>query len=127
MEQQIKRLIELVKQTNDRLVVLDSDGKNAFVVMNIHAYEQLVGKTDQKMEHISEIMDNEKYWDLSEESLQPSENIANHEAEVIKGIDTEIVNIGEDMSEPISAEENNKYYFEEVDPDLADDEEAVEN
>ncbi len=42
MKDQFQRLLDLAKITGDRLIVTDTDGNNAFVVMDIDQYESLI-------------------------------------------------------------------------------------
>ncbi len=42
MDKQFKRILDLVRRTGDRMVVTDTNGEDAYVVMGLDAYESLV-------------------------------------------------------------------------------------
>jgi hypothetical protein len=42
MKDQFKRVLELVKRTGDTMIVTDSDGENAYVVMDLDQYELFI-------------------------------------------------------------------------------------
>lgn len=42
MHSQFQRILDLVKKTKDRLVVTDPDGHNAYVIMDLASYEDLM-------------------------------------------------------------------------------------
>ena len=47
MEKQFKRILNLVKRTGDRLVVTDTEGASAFVVMDLDDYEAMLHAPDK--------------------------------------------------------------------------------
>ncbi|KKR03768.1 MAG: hypothetical protein UT30_C0019G0004 [Candidatus Uhrbacteria bacterium GW2011_GWF2_39_13] len=63
MEQHLKRVLNLVRRTGDTMVVVDKDGSDAFVVMDLDRYEHLLDETSFFDEEID---------DFSQESI-PSE------------------------------------------------------
>jgi len=50
MDQQFKRIIDLVRRTGDRLIVTDTDGKNSYVIMDLDQYELLVDLESEFLE-----------------------------------------------------------------------------
>ena len=57
MEQHLKRILNLVRRTGDTMVVVDKDGEDAFVVMDLDRYEHLVDETsffDEDVKDFSE-------------------------------------------------------------------------
>ena len=46
MNDQFKRILEIIRRTGDRMVVTDTNGKDVFVVMDIDDYEALLEVSD---------------------------------------------------------------------------------
>lgn len=109
------------------MVVFDKEGKNAYVIMDIDSYESLLdnqsgtkGDTDGASEYLP--ADNSS-WALSNEPdmLDPIEISKDSESEVIRGIETEVVNIGETPRAADSEDDKNRYYFEEIEDESAEE------
>lgn len=47
MDRQFKRILDLVRRTGDRLVVTDPDGEEAYVVMGLEQYEEILSGAEQ--------------------------------------------------------------------------------
>ncbi|HBO99968.1 MAG: hypothetical protein UU48_C0002G0030 [Candidatus Uhrbacteria bacterium GW2011_GWF2_41_16] len=50
MDFQLKRILNIVRQTGDRIIVTDTNGKDAYVVMGLDAYEALMLNPEEKNE-----------------------------------------------------------------------------
>lgn len=108
------------------MVVFDKEGKKAYVIMDINSYESLLDNQSEKIEDASDTSEysqtENSNWALSNEPIpvDPVEISKNSESEVIRGIETEVVNIGENRRETDNADDINKYYFEEIEDELAE-------
>lgn len=117
-------MIKLIEKTGDRIVVFDKKGNNAYVIMDIDCYENLLDNQPEKigdMEDASDYLSAENpNWSLSNEPIpvDPVEISKKSESEVIRGIETEVVNIGENSGEVDMANDKNRYYFEEIEDEL---------
>ena len=50
MNDQFRRILDLVRRTGDRMVVTDPEGNDAFVVMDLESYEQMIDLEDHVFE-----------------------------------------------------------------------------
>lgn len=66
MKPQFQRILDLVKRTGDRMVVTDRDGDNAYVVMGIDQYEDLLDHSEATLSNFPDDFD---HADLDEESV----------------------------------------------------------
>lgn len=57
MKDQLKRILKLVRKTGDTMIVTDSDGENAYVVMNLDQYENLLDAQDDFSSEIEDFDD----------------------------------------------------------------------
>jgi hypothetical protein len=60
MDKQLRRILDLVRKTGDRMVVTDTNGEDVYVVMGLSQYEELVG-VDEDFDP-SDYLDNQD-WD----------------------------------------------------------------
>ena len=111
-----KKVIDLVKKTGDRCIILDSDGEPAFVVIGLADYEKLLagsnpinGLTEQEfLEKINRDIAN---WKASQEAqIDQWQSLES----VIKEAKNRIIETKSSPEEPNSASED-KYYFEPID------------
>lgn len=80
MDHQFKRILDLVRRTGDRLIITDSDGHNAYVVMDLDQYETLIDLEgdyfdDELPDSASNDLDFLSDKDLISESVSTSEKI----------------------------------------------------
>lgn len=59
MKDEFKRILNLVRKTGDRMIVTDTDGQNAYVVMDLDQYERLLDDSFNKLEEIKDNHENE--------------------------------------------------------------------
>lgn len=82
MQSQLDKIINLVRRTGDRLIVLDrNDSAKSYVVMDIDAYEKLLDgnfKDNNKEECQDEEDDEEDYDDYEENDFLSDEDELNH-------------------------------------------------
>lgn len=118
MSSNFKRLLSLVKKTGDTLVIQDEQSGGGYVLLSLDKYEELLkGYTKRDF---SQLPSTES--DLIEESILDEKK----QAEVIPGITTEVVEISEKRDESELNQEE-KYYFEEIDEAEGEEKEEEEN
>ena len=114
MNNQLKRIIELAKKTGDRLIITDSEGQNAFVVMNLDEYEGMIDKpafiesTETIPESVQEANSDVSAWKSSAEEVEevkPEGNQTNFYEQ-----EPESSNIGQNTD----IEDDERFYFEPV-------------
>lgn len=102
MNHSLQRLFDLIKKTGDRLIIYDSNDDQAFAIMSLEAYEQLLGEPVD--------------WDDERDIPPPAPDIVMPESfdspqqSEESGVKTEVVNLGQ-----VEPDNNDKYFFEEVD------------
>lgn len=98
MDRQLKRILDLVRRTGDRMVVTDPNGHDAYVIMGLDQYEDLLTGAENSSCHNPECSDcceddfedqddlawtPEMYGDLipndQDESMMPGENLGKTE------------------------------------------------
>lgn len=74
MENHLKRVLRLVQKTGDTMVVVDKEGDEAFVVMDLERYEQLldVDSTETQSRSRSELHSQQDYLESEEKEDIPS-------------------------------------------------------
>jgi hypothetical protein len=78
MKDQLKRILSLVRKTGDTMIVTDTDGKDAYVVMDLDQYELFLGFSGDDEEGLEEGpigMETEEmgHYEPLEEELPPVE------------------------------------------------------
>lgn len=76
MKDQFKRILELVRKTGNTMIVTDTDGSNAYVVMDIDQYEMMLDDTsvfDELDEENFEQDDSE--FDIQKSSYRDGDNV----------------------------------------------------
>ena len=61
MKDTFRRILELVKQTGDTLVVTDPDGDEVFVVMGLDRYESMIQKPQFDLDAVADINKEEQF------------------------------------------------------------------
>jgi hypothetical protein len=76
MQRQLDRILNLVKKTGDRLVVLDRDNpQKSYVVMNINDYEMLVDGNECRWDNDDESDDfYSEHWDRSDDDEEEDDD-----------------------------------------------------
>ena len=75
MEQYLKRVLNLVRRTGDTMVVVDKDGEDAFVVMDLDRYEHLVEEASFLDEEFDEDVDDSSEKLVFSEDPEPELSI----------------------------------------------------
>ncbi len=72
MDKQLRRILDLVRRTGDRMVVTDSNGEDVYVVLGLDQYESLVSSvpTPEKEEE-DNLWNHERWWEAGEEAYCP--------------------------------------------------------
>jgi len=71
MNDQFRRILDLVRATGDRMVVTDPNGNDPIVVMDLDSYEELLGLELAEEWDIPEGFDEEEELDFEEEVSRP--------------------------------------------------------
>ncbi len=126
----IKEILDLVKETGDRLVVADPDGERVFVVMDIESYKDLRGFSSGKTASIQDHLPAKPAADVKTLTEGQLLNRINREIAVWKDAQSsetsievgnsglnqaENVDIGVPQSQPERPVQEEKFYFEPVD------------
>jgi len=120
MHSHFERLFRLMKKTGDNIILFDPESKDPYILMNLDAYEELLEsyanpQDGQKALHSNDAQDKKSAKSIVKNVHQAEAN----ESEVLPGIDTEVVDLGNEKNES-EPEQGEKYYFEEVESDETD-------
>jgi len=124
MSEKLEKIINLIKKTGDKVIVLDAQGDPSFVLMTISDYERLMlgksevlGLTEQEL--LDKINRDINFW--KEASKQPETPIDQYDFSKDfnvfddAGADTDLGNDFTNFSEDnVSPLEEDRYYFEPV-------------
>lgn len=94
MDSQLQRILDLVRRTGDRMVVTDPNGEDAYVVMDLDSYEDMVdfheaflGDSEEEVPIDHEMLDIEAsdeevpdIWDVMQPASEESGETWNYEA-----------------------------------------------
>ncbi|MEK9182990.1 MAG: hypothetical protein AAB849_00575 [Patescibacteria group bacterium] len=109
MDGSLKKIISLIKKTGDRLIVLETDNPEPYVVMGLADYEKLIeGKMSWEKQEplpLSESLPN--FDDLADSEL--SDFSADSKADDVFGEE-------EIKEKPVAEEREDQYYFEPLEP-----------
>ena len=126
MNNSLKKIIDLARKTGDRLIVTDSDGEDAIVVMNLDDYDKLLEKKDNLKSNSERRLLNEVNQDVSawkarleeevineaienkQKDFSPQDFIKENEFMTESGLDHE------DFEENSDIEDDERFYFEPV-------------
>ncbi|NBS41097.1 type II toxin-antitoxin system Phd/YefM family antitoxin [bacterium] len=71
MDKQLRRILNLVRKTGDRMVVTDSNGEDVYVVIGLDQYEELVSPVEDMGESDSGESWGEGWWEPGPEGDVP--------------------------------------------------------
>ncbi len=99
---QLKRLLNLVRKTGDRLVVADKESDDVFVIMNLDEYEDLSDFNDENHDHdfdaVPDFLEDDKAEEIDEEMLeQINQNISEWREEKDKEKITQITDVADEI------------------------------
>lgn len=81
MKDQLKRILNLVRKTGDTMIVTDSDGDNAYVVMDLDQYEMLI---DSGMQEFPDFDDEDDEEGIDLEEIWPELPVSEPELPVLE-------------------------------------------
>lgn len=100
------RLLDLAKRTGDRLIITDQDGKNAFVVMDLVAYEKLLSLRSFQDDNL-DFPNASPFEGNGEPDFNGKDDIPNEMKEAVKR-DLALIKSWEDQKEKDSAQQSGK-------------------
>ncbi|OGF21012.1 hypothetical protein A2316_00055 [Candidatus Falkowbacteria bacterium RIFOXYB2_FULL_38_15] len=112
MRQNIDRLIDLVKKTGDKIIIVDrEDGGDALVLMSLNDYEKLLRNKEKMLDYKEDLTifkEEDKIEKINEDIaiLQEKEKIT--ELNEVLGL------AGEEQNKTEAEETDNQFYFEPV-------------
>jgi hypothetical protein len=69
MKNQFERVLNLVRRTGDTMIVVDKEGDDAYVVMDLDQYEAMLGESAQKpSEQAPAQVSQQEVWDLMQQA-----------------------------------------------------------
>jgi len=112
MRQNIDRLIDLVKKTGDKIIIVDrEDHKDALVLMSLDDYEKLLRNKDKISDHKEDLT----IFKEEDKIEKINEDIAIlQEKEKIKELDEAMGLTSEEQSKTEAEETDSQFYFEPV-------------
>lgn len=75
MDKQLRRILNLVRKTGDRMVVTDANGEDVYVVMSLDQYEGLVLPADAQSESEPGESWGEGWWESGPEGAIPPTDV----------------------------------------------------
>lgn len=73
MENHLKRVLALVRKTGDTMIVVDKEGEESFVVMDLDQYEILLGSQPSEPEPQPNPAKDPDIWDVMQEAGEEGE------------------------------------------------------
>ena len=127
MQQTLKRILKIVEKTGDRVIVIDINTNQSFVVMDLHSYERLMENGEKNHHHVADsrnLEDDMDLWHKTQQELHnpssepmemdPNEPMTPEDQPNIK--DEEQVQLHLDKGQQVEpVDSGNRYYFEEID------------
>jgi hypothetical protein len=69
MKNQFERVLNLVRRTGDTMIVVDKEGDDAYVVMDLDQYEAMLGESTQKSsDQAPTQVSQQEVWDLMQQA-----------------------------------------------------------
>jgi hypothetical protein len=119
MNDQFRRILDLVRRTGDRMVVTDPEGNDAFVVMDLESYEQIIDLEDEVFEGLEGVAPEET---PTNDPLTPTSDIFDHMPSA--GQNTETWDINKLSSEELAELEKKFAEFSEKVEEVAANEDV---
>ena len=127
MKKTLQRILDIVEKTGDRVIMIDINTNQAFVVMDLHSYEKLIENDDKNHHFTADSRNLEDDMDLWHKTQQELHNPGFEPMEInpdepMPAADKSEVAVEEKIQlhldkgqqvEPM--ESGNRYYFEEID------------
>lgn len=123
MNNPLNKIINLAKRTGDRVIVTDTEGSEAFVVMNLDEYEKMIGAKDEirdlsEDELLSKINRDIAIWKSTHEEVVGQANIE-QKTEKAESDDfmpkiKKTFRINSDSQPLNEIEEDERFYFEPI-------------
>lgn len=115
----LQKIIDLIKKTGDKIIILDEKGDPKFVLMSISNYEDLIfGKADVKGLTENELLDKINrdiaIWKENQEIKQINIDQYDFAKEISENLDNNLSKFREKEAFNFLNDEEDKYYFEPV-------------
>ena len=119
MKKTLQRILDIVEKTGDRVIVIDINTNQTFVVMDLRSYEKLMENEDKNHHFLADSRNLEDDMDLWHKTQQELHNPGFEPMEMNPNepmTPQEKVQLHLDKGQQVEPmDSGNRYYFEEID------------
>lgn len=145
MKNQFERVLNLVRRTGDTMIVVDKEGNDAYVVMDLDRYEAILGESKQKdsiqtpaqvsQQEVWDLMqqagDSGETWDMNQMSAEELMDLEQQYREFAARHVQEAINETQEIAEKTEENQENTQEFapepeQETEPEVVEEPEIIE-